>query len=70
MVKLTEEERKKLLERILKEERERAERFKEKLEENGWCVSVEDAQTLLEIVEEFLENEMFGEFDKNYYPEE
>ena len=57
-VKLTEEERRELRRRLEQEELERARKFKEMLNEHGWCMSVEDARTLLEIVEEFLENEV------------
>ena len=57
METLSKEERKRLLEEIKEQELERAKKFQQKLHENGWHVSLDDAQTLLEIAEDFLKEE-------------
>jgi len=53
---MTEGDRK-LLEMIAKAEEECIERFRKKLEENGWVMSKKDAELLLDIADEFLKEE-------------
>lgn len=55
--KMSEEDKKKLLEMVEKTELERAKKLKKKFEENGLRLSVGDVRTILEIVEDFLEEE-------------
>ena len=55
--KLSKEELMQLMREIKQQENERAEKFRKYLERNGWNVSLDDAKTLLELTERFLENE-------------
>uniref|UniRef100_A0A6H1ZLG6 Uncharacterized protein n=1 Tax=viral metagenome TaxID=1070528 RepID=A0A6H1ZLG6_9ZZZZ len=51
-------EDKEMIERIRKEEQERIKRFKKYLEEQAnWIMSEKDAGLLLDVVEDFLEEE-------------